>query len=96
MDGLTVRKLFVDSRLRQPGGTSSEFVIELPEYVEFPPGTHVVCSEALIPTSFNTIDDKSNRLYLSETRRERHPSDTSSSSRSPTTASHCDWRYRTR
>ena len=66
MDGLTVRKLFVDSRLRQPGGTSSEFVIELPEYVEFPPGTHVVCSEALIPTSFNTIDEKSNRLYLSE------------------------------
>jgi hypothetical protein len=66
MDGLTVRKLFVDSRFRQPGGTSHDFVIELPEYVEFPPGTHVVCSEALIPTSFNTVDDKSGRLYLAE------------------------------
>jgi hypothetical protein len=67
MDGLTSRKLFVDSRLRQPGGESHDFVIELPEAVEFPPGTHVVCSEALIPTSFNTIDEKSNRLYLAET-----------------------------
>lgn len=66
MDGLTVRKLFVDSRLRQPGGESHDFVIELPEATEFPPGTHVVCSEALIPTSFNTIDEKSNRLYLAE------------------------------
>jgi hypothetical protein len=66
MDGLTSRKLFVDSRLRQPGGESHDFVIELPEAVEFPPGTHVVCSEALIPTSFNTIDVKSNRLYLAE------------------------------
>jgi hypothetical protein len=66
MDGLTSRKLFVDSRLRQPGGESHDFVIELPESVEFPPGTHVVCSEALIPTSFNTIDEKANRIYLGE------------------------------
>ena len=66
MDGLTTRKLFVDSRLRQPGGESHDFVIELPETIEFPPGTHVLCSEALIPTSFNTVDDRSNRLYLGE------------------------------
>jgi hypothetical protein len=66
MDGLTVRKLFVDSRLRQPGGESHEFVIELPESVEFPRDTHVLCSEALIPTSFNTVDERSNRVYLAE------------------------------
>jgi hypothetical protein len=66
MDGLTIGKLFVDSRLRQPGGESHDFVIELPETIEFPPGTHVLCSEALIPTSFNTVDDRSNRLYLGE------------------------------
>jgi hypothetical protein len=67
MDGLTVRKLFVDSRLRQPGGKSHDFVIELPEAVEFPPGTHVLCSEALIPASWNTVDERSGRLYISET-----------------------------
>jgi len=66
MDGLTSRKLFVDSRLRQPGGKSHDFVIELPEAVEFPPGTHVLCSEALIPASWNTVDERSGRLYISE------------------------------
>jgi hypothetical protein len=67
MDGLTSRKLFVDSRLRQPGGKSHDFVIELPESIEFPPGTHVLCSEALIPASWNTVDAQSGRLYLGET-----------------------------
>ena len=56
MDGLTSRKLFVDSRLRQPGGKSHDFVIELPESLQFPEGTHVLCSEALIPASWNTVD----------------------------------------
>jgi len=66
MDGLTTRKLFVDSRLRQPGGSSHDFVIELPEAVEFPRGTHVLCSEALLPVSWNTVDESSGRLYISE------------------------------
>ena len=66
MDGLTSRKLFVDSRLRQPGGTSHDFVIELPESIQFPEGTHVLCSEALIPASWNTVDERSGRLYISE------------------------------
>ena len=66
MDGLTSRKLFVDSRLRQPGGKSHDFTIELPESLEFPPGTHVLCSEALIPASWNTVDERSGRLYLGE------------------------------
>jgi hypothetical protein len=67
MDGLRSRKLFVDSRLRQPGGKSHDFVIELPEAVEVPPGTHVLCSEALIPASWNTVDERSGRLYIGET-----------------------------
>jgi len=66
MDGLTSRKLFVDSRLRQPGGKSHDFVIELPESLQFPEGTHVLCSEALIPASWNTVDERSGRLYISE------------------------------
>ena len=66
MDGLTARKLFVDSRLRQPGGKSHDFVIELPEAVEFPPGTHVLCSEALIPASWHTVDEGSGRVYIGE------------------------------
>jgi hypothetical protein len=39
MDGLTSRKLFVDSRLRQSGGKSYDFVLELPEAIHFPAGT---------------------------------------------------------
>jgi hypothetical protein len=66
MDGLTSRKLFVDSRLRQPGGKSHDFVLELPEAIQFPEGTHVLCSEALIPASWNTVDERSGRLYISE------------------------------
>ena len=66
MDGLTSRKLFVDSRLRQPGGKSHDFVIELPESIQFPECTHVLCSEALIPASWNTVDERSGRLYISE------------------------------
>jgi hypothetical protein len=66
MDGLTSRKLFVDSRLRQPGGKSHEFVIELHEAIHFPEGTYVLCSEALIPASWNTVDERSGRLYISE------------------------------
>jgi hypothetical protein len=66
MDGLTARKLFVDSRLRQPGGKSHDFVIELPEAVEFPPGTHVLCSDALIPASWHTVDEGSGRVYIGE------------------------------
>jgi hypothetical protein len=66
MDGLTSRKLFVDSRLRLPGGKSHDFEIELPESLEFPPGTHVLCSEALVPASWNTVDERSGRLYLGE------------------------------
>jgi len=66
MDGLTSRKMFVDSRLRQPGGSSHDFVVELPEAVDFPQGTHVLCSEALIPASWNTVDESSGRLYIGE------------------------------
>jgi hypothetical protein len=66
MDGLTARKLFVDSRLRQPGGKSHDFVIELPEAVEFPPGTHVLCSDALIPASWHTVDEGAGRVYIGE------------------------------
>jgi len=66
MDGLTSRKLFVDSRLRLPGGSSHDFQIELPEAIQFPPDTHVLCSEALIPASWNTVDARSGRLYISE------------------------------
>ena len=65
MDGLSTRKLFIDSRLRS-SGTSSDYFVELPEAVEFPPGTHVLCSEALLPCSWNTVDESSGRLYISE------------------------------
>jgi hypothetical protein len=34
--------------------------------VEFPQGTHVLCSEALIPASWNTVDERSGRLYTGE------------------------------
>jgi hypothetical protein len=66
MDGLTSRKLFVGSRLRQPGGKSHDFVLELPEAIQFAEGTHVLCSEVLIPASWNTVDERSGRLYISE------------------------------
>jgi hypothetical protein len=39
---------------------------KLPEAVEFPPGTQVLCMKALIPASWNTVDERSGRLYIGE------------------------------
>ena len=64
-DGLTVRRLFIDSRFRSTG-TTDDFEIQLQEGVHLPANAHCYMSEFTGVVSFETINESNRNLYLGE------------------------------
>ena len=61
----TIRRLYVDSRLRS-SGTGSDFTVELPRSFEIPDQTIAFVDSVLVPNVFPTIHENNNRLYSAE------------------------------
>ena len=61
----TIRRLYVDSRLRS-SGTGSDFTVELPRSFEIPDQTIAFVDSVLVPNVFPTLRDNNNRLYFVE------------------------------
>ena len=61
----TIRRLYVDSRLRS-SGTGSDFTMELPRSFEIPDQTIAFVDSVLVPNVFPTIHENNNRLYFAE------------------------------
>jgi len=63
-DGLTIRRLFIDSRFRSAGSTTDDFEIQLQEGVYLPANCHCYMSEFTGVVSFETINESNRNLYL--------------------------------
>ena len=61
----SIRRIYVDSRLRS-SGTGSEFTVELPRSFEVPDQTIAFIDSCLVPNVFPTIHENNNRLYFAE------------------------------
>ena len=61
----SVRRIYVDSRLRS-GGTNADFTYDLPRSIEVPDQTIAYVDSVLVPNVFTTIHENNNRLYFSE------------------------------
>ena len=61
----SVRRIYVDSRLRS-GGTNADFTYDLPRSIEVPDQTIAYVDSVLLPNVFTTIHENNNRLYFSE------------------------------
>jgi len=69
MEGAFVKALRVDSRFRKEGGTSSDFAVELPQTIEFPPDTRGYVSAMSAPHSWWNVEaHQSDRLHVIESR----------------------------
>ena len=60
------RKLYVDSRFRNAGGSSSDFQVTLAQSIEVPQNTVAFVDSVHIPNVFTTIHTKNRNLYLAE------------------------------
>ena len=61
----TIRRLYIDSRLRS-SGTGSDFTVELPRSFEVPDQTIAFVDSVLLANVFTTLHENNNRLYFSE------------------------------
>ena len=61
----SVRRIYVDSRLRS-GGTDSDFTYDLPRSIEVPDQTIAYVDSVLLPNAWATLHEFINRLYFSE------------------------------
>ena len=64
-DGLTVRRLYIDSRFRSTG-TTDDFEVQLQEGVQLPANCHCYMSEFTGVVSFETINESNRNLYIGE------------------------------
>ena len=64
-DGLTVRRLYIDSRFKSTG-TTDDFEIQLAEGLSLPAGCHAFVSEFTGVVSWSTISESNRHMYLSE------------------------------
>ena len=62
----SVRRIYIDSRLRS-SGTDSDFTYDLPRSIEGPDNTIRYVDSVLIPNVWTTLHENNNRLYVSET-----------------------------
>ena len=62
----SVRRIYIDSRLRT-SGTDSDFTYDLPRCIEVPDETIAFVDSILVPNVWTTLHDQNNRLYVSET-----------------------------
>ena len=62
----SVRRIYIDSRLRS-SGTDSDFTYDLPRSIEVPDNTIAFVDSILVPNVWTTLHDQNNRLYVSET-----------------------------
>ena len=60
------RKLYVDSRFRNAGGSPSDFQVTLAQSIEVPENTVAFVDSVHVPNVFTTIHTKNRNLYLSE------------------------------
>ena len=61
----TIRRLYVDSRLRS-SGTGSDLTVELPRSFEIQDQTIAFVDSVLVPNVFPTLHENNNRLYFAE------------------------------
>ena len=64
-DGLTIRRLFIDSRFRSTG-TTDDFEVELQQGIQLPAGCHCYLAEFTGVVSFETINESNRNMYISE------------------------------
>ena len=64
-DGLSVRRLYIDSRFRSTG-TTDDFEMQLQEGVELPAGAHCYLAEWQGTVSWDTVSHSNQQLFLSE------------------------------
>ena len=60
------RKLYLDSRFRNAGGTSSDFQVTLAQSIEVPENTVAFVDSVHLPNVFTTIHARNRNLYLAE------------------------------
>jgi|OM-RGC.v1.015718478 hypothetical protein len=60
------RKLYIDSRFRNAGGSSSDFQVTLAQSIEVPENTVAFVDSVHLPNVFTTIHARSRNLYLAE------------------------------
>ena len=63
-----IRRIFVDSRLRNPDTSKSnaDFSVDLPQEVACPSGTQIRIDNLVMSHSWPTIDDRNDKLYIKE------------------------------
>ncbi len=64
-DGLTIRKLYVDSRFRS-SGTTDDFEMQLEQSIQLPANAHCYLSEFTGVVSWETINESNRNLYIGE------------------------------
>ena len=62
----SVRRIYIDSRLRS-SGTDSDFTYDLPRSIEVPDNTIAFVDSILVPNVWTTLHANNNRLYVTET-----------------------------
>ena len=60
------RKLYLDSRFRTAGGSSSDFQVTLAQSIEVPEGTVAFVDSVHVPIVFTSTHAKNRNLYLAE------------------------------
>ena len=61
----SVRRIYIDSRLRT-SGTDSDFTYDLPRSIEVPDQTIAFVDSILVPNVWTTLHESNYRLYVSE------------------------------
>jgi hypothetical protein len=64
-DGLTIRKLYVDSRFRS-SGTTDDFEMQLEQSIQLPANAHCYLSEFTGVVSWETLNESNCNLYIAE------------------------------
>ena len=60
------RKLYIDSRFRNAGGSSSDFQVTIAQSIEVPDSTVAFVDSVHLPNVFTTIHSRNRNLYLAE------------------------------
>ena len=60
------RKLYIDSRFRNAGGSSSDFQVTLAQSIEVPENTVAFVDSVHVPNVFTSVHAKNRNLYLAE------------------------------
>jgi hypothetical protein len=63
---LEVKKIYIDTRFKTSDSKSdSAFTIELPKTINIPDDTIAYIYDIVLPVSWTTIDERTNKLYYS-------------------------------